>query len=101
MRTLLGTETPMAASRRIARPLLASIFIAGGIDALRNPGGKAKIAEAVVSPISEHDSSMPNDPEALVRLNGAVQVVAGSLLAIGRFRRLASVVLIGSIIPTT
>lgn len=91
----------MALSRRIARPLLASIFIAGGLDALRNPGGKAEAAEAVVGPISEEVSAIPNDPVRLVRLNGAAQVVSGSLLAIGKFRRLASVVLIGSIIPTT
>src|SRR3984893_1334016 len=78
----------VALSRRIARPLLASIFIAGGLDALRNPGGKVKAAEAVVSPISESVSSIPTDPETLVRLNGAVQVVSGSLLAVGRFRRL-------------
>lgn len=30
--------------RRIARPMLASIFIAGGIDALRNPTPKAAAA---------------------------------------------------------
>jgi uncharacterized membrane protein YphA (DoxX/SURF4 family) len=91
----------MAISRRIARPLLASTFIAGGLDALRNPGGRVEAAEAVVSPISEGFSSIPDDPETLVRLNGAVQVVSGGLLAIGRFRRLASVALICSIIPTT
>ena len=77
----------MAISRRIARPLLASIFIAGGVDALRNPGGKVKAAEAVVGPLGERYSSLPSDPEALVRLNGAVQVGAGGLLAIGRFPR--------------
>ena len=36
-----------------------------------------------------------------MRLNGAVQLGAGALLATGKFRRLAAVVLIGSIIPTT
>ncbi len=60
-----------------------------------------KAAEAVVSPISEGVSSIPSDPETLVRLNGAVQVISGGLLAVGRFRRLASVALICSIIPTT
>jgi putative oxidoreductase len=99
--TMLGIETLMAISRRIARPLLASIFIAGGLDALRNPGAKVKAAEAVVGPLSDGVSSIPNDPETLVRLNGAIQVVSGSLLAVGRFRRLASVALICSIIPTT
>jgi uncharacterized membrane protein YphA (DoxX/SURF4 family) len=91
----------MALSRRIARPLLASIFIADGIDALRNPGGRAKAAESVVGPIGERFTSFPNDPETLVRQNGVLQVVAGGLLAVGRFRRIASVALICSIIPTT
>ena len=91
----------MALSRRIARPLLASIFIAGGIDALRDPEGKVKPAEAVVGPLSEQLSFVPNDPVTLVRVNGAVQVGAGTLLAIGKFRRLASLALIASIIPTT
>ena len=91
----------MAFSRRIARPLLASIFIAGGVDALRNPEGKVKAAEAVVGPLGERYASLPNDPETLVRFNGAVQVGAGGLLAIGKFPRLASVALICSIVPTT
>jgi uncharacterized membrane protein YphA (DoxX/SURF4 family) len=91
----------MAISRRIARPLLASIFIVGGIDAFRNPEGKVKKAEAVTGPLSERFSAIPSDPETLVQINGAVQVGAGVLLATGKFRRLASLVLIGSIIPTT
>ena len=91
----------MAISRRIARPLLASMFIVGGVDSLRNPGSKVKAAEAVTGPLSEAVPAVPNDPELLVRVNGAVQVGAGLLLATGRFRRLASVALIGSIIPTT
>jgi hypothetical protein len=37
----------------------------------------------------------------LVRANGAVQVGAGVLLATGRLPRLASLALIGSIVPTT
>ena len=36
-----------------------------------------------------------------MRINGAVQIGAGVLLATGKFRRLASLALIGSIIPTT
>jgi uncharacterized membrane protein YphA (DoxX/SURF4 family) len=91
----------MALSRRIARPLLASIFIVGGLDAVRNPEGKAKRAEAVTGPLSDKVAAVPSDPEVLVRLNGALQIGAGVLLATGKFRRLASVVLIGSIIPTT
>ena len=68
---------------------------------MRNPTGKAKKAEAVTGPLSERVGAIPSDPEMLVRVNGAVQIGAGVLLATGRFRRLASLALIGSIIPTT
>ena len=91
----------MALSRRIARPLLASIFIAGGLEAVRNPAAKVKKAETVTEPLSEVVDAMPSDPETLVRINGAVQISAGLLLATGKLRRLASLALIGSIIPTT
>jgi uncharacterized membrane protein YphA (DoxX/SURF4 family) len=38
--------------RRIARPLLSSMFIAGGIDAIRDPAGTAKAAQPVVDQIN-------------------------------------------------
>ena len=43
---------------------------------------------------------LPADPARLVRLNGAVQLGAGALLAIGRVPRLASVALAASLVPT-
>src|ERR1700722_17985005 len=91
----------MALTRRIARPMLASIFVVGGLDALQHPEGKAKKAEVVTEPLGDNVGGIPVDPETLVRINGAVQIGAGVLLATGRFRRLASLALIGSIIPTT
>jgi uncharacterized membrane protein YphA (DoxX/SURF4 family) len=91
----------MALTRRIARPLLASIFVAGGLDALRNPAGKVEKAEAVTEPLRQNSALGSLDTETLVRINGGVQIGAGLLLATGRFRRLASIVLIGSIVPTT
>ena len=91
----------MSISRRVARPLLASMFISGGLDAVRNPKGKVKAAEAVTELATDLVPALPQDTETLVRLNGAVQVGAGVLLAVGKFRRLSALVLIGSIIPTT
>jgi uncharacterized membrane protein YphA (DoxX/SURF4 family) len=41
------------------------------------------------------------DTEAIVKLNGAVMVTAGTLLAIGKFRRLAALTLLASLLPTT
>jgi putative oxidoreductase len=91
----------MALSRRIARPLLASIFVVGGWDAFWNPAGKAKKAQAVAEPLSNSVGVDQLDPETLVRINGAVQIVGGVFLAVGKYRRLAAMALIGSIVPTT
>lgn len=44
---------------------------------------------------------LPEDDELLVRVNGSVQVAAGSLLALGRAQRLSALVLFGSLVPTT
>jgi uncharacterized membrane protein YphA (DoxX/SURF4 family) len=85
----------------VARPLLASIFISGGLDAVQHPDGKVKAAEKVTGPLSERIAIMPGEPATLVRFNGAVQVVAGVLLSFGIFRRAASLLLIGSLVPTT
>ncbi len=91
----------MSISRRIARPMLASMFIAGGIDAIQSPEGKVKAAAAVTDPLKARFPLLPEDTATLVRLNGIVQVGAGGLLALGKFRRLASWVLVASVIPTT
>jgi putative oxidoreductase len=91
----------MNPSQSLARPLLASMFVVGGIDSIRNSESKVKVAEAVTKPFSQALPIMPDDTETLVKLNGAVQVGAGLLLATGKMPRLASLALIGSIIPTT
>jgi len=91
----------MALTRRIARPLLASVFIADGIDSIRDPERRAKAAQAVTVPLVRRVPALPDDPELLVQINGAVQVGAGVLLAVGRLRRLAALALIVSIVPTT
>ncbi len=86
--------------RRLARPLLASVFVAAGVEALRNPAARtaraANLLEKVPTP-----ESMPDDPDLFVRVNGGALVAGGVLLATGRFPRLASTVLAASIIPTT
>jgi uncharacterized membrane protein YphA (DoxX/SURF4 family) len=90
----------MSLSRRIARPLLASIFITEGLDAIRHPD---PANTALATPGQPHDGSpLPReDTIPLVRLNGAVQVGGGVLLAMGKVPRLASLALIASIVPTT
>jgi uncharacterized membrane protein YphA (DoxX/SURF4 family) len=80
---------------------MASIFISGGLDAVQHPESKVKQAETVTRPLTSRLKALPDDTETLVRFNGALQVVAGSLLALGKVRRLAAFTLFGSLIPTT
>ena len=83
----------------LARSFIAPMFISGGLDAVWNPNSKAAAAEKLTGQLS--GLGLPEDAVQLVRLNGAVQLAAGSLLAIGRVPRLASVALAASLVPTT
>jgi uncharacterized membrane protein YphA (DoxX/SURF4 family) len=91
----------MSITQRVADPLLAAMFISGGMDAVRNSESKVKRAESVVKPLAKAIPMIPDNTELLVKVNGVVQIAAGSLLALGKAKRLSSLVLIGSIIPTT
>ncbi len=90
----------MTLTRRIARPLLAVSFISGGVETLRNPEPRIDKAEKVAPPIAER-LPLPNETDQLVKINAAVQVVAGALFALGRFPRLAACALAASLVPTT
>jgi putative oxidoreductase len=91
----------MTLVRRIARPLLSSIFISGGIAGLKAPEAHAPVAEDVAPKVAEKLPYLPEDTAQLVKINAGVQVVAGSLLAIGRFPRLSALALAGTLVPTT
>jgi len=91
----------MTLVRRIARPLLAAQFVTGGLDAVRNPASKAPTAATVARRIAGKVPYLPEDPEQLVRLNGAAMLGAGVLFALGRFPRLAALVLAVTLVPTT
>jgi putative oxidoreductase len=80
--------------------MLAAVFVTGGIDVLRQPGPRAEVAASVATKVAE-PLPLASDPEQLVRINAAVQVVAGLLLALGRFPRLAATALAASLVPTT
>jgi uncharacterized membrane protein YphA (DoxX/SURF4 family) len=95
----------MTLVRLAARPLLASMFVVGGLDSLRTAPAKAGAAEPVterlVPLLQKVVPQLPDDPTTLVRLNGAAQVVAGLALATGRMPRISSAVLAATLIPTT
>ena len=90
----------MTITHAFARSLMAPIFISGGVEAVRNPDEKAKVAAPVVARLAA-STGLPDDAIRLVRINGVVQVVAGSLLVLGRMPRLSSAALAVSLVPTT
>lgn len=90
----------MAISRKVARPMMAGIFVAGGVDAVKRPGPKAPVAEPVTEPLAG-PLGLPDDTAQLIRINGAVQIGAGLMLATGRLPRLAAAALAVSLVPTT
>ena len=79
----------MTVVRRLARPMLAATFVKGGLDSLRHPAARAEMAAPVIHALAE-PLRLPDDPELLVRANGAAMVAAGTLLGLGRLPRLSA-----------
>lgn len=97
----------MSLSRMIARPMLASLFVVGAADALRNTDAAAERAKPVadkIVPLAQKaapGASIPSDTATLVRINAGVQLLAAAGLSTGRMPRLCAAVLAGSLVPTT
>ncbi|MEH1101024.1 DoxX family protein [Micromonospora sp. CPCC 205561] len=91
--------------RSLARAMLSGIFVASGFRNFQHPERLAATAKPVtdrVTPLLEKaDPRIPTDTETLIRINSAVQVGAGLMLATGRFPRPAALVLAGTLIPVT
>ena len=89
--------------RRIARPMLSAVFIGRGVDALRNPKPAAAAARPTLEGLSKLPDpvgpKVPFNAETVARINGAVQIGGGLLLATGRMPRVASATLALSVIP--
>jgi putative oxidoreductase len=91
----------MSLARRAARAALAASFISGGLDQLRNPQPKAEPASPIAKPIAERVPQLPNDPESLVKIDGAIKVLGGLGLVFGPFARPSALLLASSLVPTT
>lgn len=97
----------MSLSRLIARPMLASIFVVGGVNALRNAPALAAKAAPVTDKLvplahkAAPQAPLPEDPTTMVRINAGVQIVAALTLATGRAPRLSAAVLATTLVPTT
>jgi uncharacterized membrane protein YphA (DoxX/SURF4 family) len=97
----------MTLIRLAARPMLASTFIFGGIQALRNTPALAEAAKPVNDEIRDLADKvapqvhMPADDKTMVRINAGIHIVAGLGLATGRAPRLSALALAGTVVPTT
>ena len=90
----------MTVVRRIARPMIAALFVVEGLNALRHPGSKVKAAAPLLDRFGP-TLGLPDDPELMVRANGLTQVAGGVLLATGFLPRLGGALIAGSLVPTT
>jgi putative oxidoreductase len=91
----------MSRFSRLAGVLIAPIFVDAGMTSLRNAERLVPRAEPITARVTDAVPALPKDTRSLIRINGAAQVASGVLLALGKFRRLAALILIGSLIPTT
>ena len=100
-------KVTMTLIRLVARPMLASTFIYGGISALQNTAALAEASKPVNDEIRDLAGKVapqlpvPSDDKTLVRLNAGVHILAGLGLATGRAPRLSALALAGTVVPTT
>ncbi len=97
----------MTLVRVVARPMLASMFVVGGVTALRNAEKTAQRAKPVADRLTAAadkiapGAPIPHDEKTLVQINAAAQITAALALATGRAPRLSATVLAASLMPTT
>ena len=83
--------------------MLSAAFIGRGIDALRSPKPAADAARPTLEGLSKLPdpvgTKVPSNAETVARINAAVQIGGGLLLATGKLPRLASAALAVSVVP--
>jgi uncharacterized membrane protein YphA (DoxX/SURF4 family) len=89
--------------RRIARPMLSAAFISRGVDAVRSPKPAAEAARPTLEGLSKLPdpvgTNVPSNAETVARVNAAVQIGGGLLLASGKLPRVASAALALTVVP--
>jgi putative oxidoreductase len=89
--------------RTAAHLMLGTLFITSGARTLVDPDrvvGRAKRVTDRITPMLEA-ADLPADPKMLIKVNSAVQLAGGLLLASGHFTRPAALALAGTLVPTT
>ncbi len=97
----------MALVRLIARPMLSSMFITGGVSSLKNSDYLARQAKPVTDKLAPTADKVTDqlpfqlESKQMLQLNGVVHVVGGFCLATGRAPRLSALALAATLVPTT
>lgn len=94
-----GYDNGMSILRLAARSLLASIFVAEGVDTLRDPKPRAAATHDLIEPVAGAVDFLPDDPEHVARITAAAQITGGIALATNTFRRPAALALAGTLVP--
>ncbi len=91
----------MTVLRTVARPLLSSMFVYGGVNAIRNAKTMAPRAQPVADFLQKTAPNVTVTPTNLVRATGAFHVAAATALATGHVPRTSAFLLAGTLVPTT
>lgn len=91
--------------RKIARPMLASVFVADGVDTLINQKDHLDGAREVLSKVravvpAQYAQLVPADPRTAVQAVAGTKITAGTLYALGKFPRTAATALALVQVPT-
>ena len=81
--------------RALARPLLASWFVYGGVRDALEPDARASVAEPVVTPWLQEAGAVDVKTADLVRVHGVATALTAAVLAFSRTPRSAGVALTG------
>lgn len=89
----------MTIVRFVARPMLAATFVASGVDRLRNVQDTANQLQPALRQVQTMVPSaapVTGNEKLVAQVIGATQVGAGVLLGIGKFPRIAALLLAGT-----
>ncbi len=91
--------------RKIARPMLASVFVIDGVETVMNPAGRKDGAESALTQVRaalprQYRAFLPKDPETAAQLVGGIKAGAGSLFALGKAPRTSATLLAATTLPS-
>lgn len=91
--------------RKIARPMLASVFVWDGVDGVRNAQAHAAEGESVLRTLrailpAEYRGYLPRDPETVMQGISGAKAASGVLFGLGKAPRLAAGVLALTHVPS-